>query len=102
FFYAGYDQHIFNVPSVVEFLNGSTTVVPQPGTYPSILDYEVCPPSVGGSACDSTQVLAAAGLLSQNGGMKRAQLLGETGSLRLDHVLTSRQYVSLRVSAARS
>ena len=31
FFFAGYDQHIFHVPAVVEFENGSTVVVPQPG-----------------------------------------------------------------------
>jgi hypothetical protein len=120
FLFASYDQHIFNVPAVVEFMNGSTTVVPQQGTYPSILDYEVCDPAIGGSACDQAivpgcpppsaggppcvapTVLPAATQLSQNGGTKRAQLLGETGSLRLDHVLTPHQYLSLRVGAARS
>jgi hypothetical protein len=29
FFFAGFDQHIFHVPDVVEFLNGSARVVPQ-------------------------------------------------------------------------
>ncbi|MGO9404441.1 MAG: carboxypeptidase regulatory-like domain-containing protein [Terriglobales bacterium] len=118
FLFAGYDQHIFNVPAVVEFLNGSTTVVPQQGLLP--LDYEVCDPAIGGSACDQAIVpgcpppseggppcVAPAGLpaatqLSQNGGTKRAQLLGDTGSVRLDHVLTPHQYLSLRVSTARS
>ncbi len=120
FLFAGYDQHIFNVPSVVEFMNGATTVAAQPGTYPSILDYEVCNPAIGGSACDEAIVpgcpppseggppcvaptaLAAAQQLSQNGGTKRAQLLGETGSVRLDHVLSPHQFLSLRVSTARS
>jgi len=101
FLFASYDQHIFNVPAVVEFLNGSTTVVPQWG-YPNILDYEICPPSVGGSACDQTPVLGAAAQLSQNGGTKRAQLLGETGSVKLDRVLTPHQFLSMRVSTARS
>jgi hypothetical protein len=32
FFFAGFDQHIFHVPNVVEFLDGSSKVVPQPGT----------------------------------------------------------------------
>ena len=120
FLFAGYDQHIFNVPAVVEFLNGSMTVAPQQGTYPSILDYEVCNPAIGGSACDQAIVpgcppaseggppcaapnaLAAAVQLSQNGGTKRAQLLGETGSVKLDRVLSAHQYLSLRVSTARS
>ena len=120
FLFASYDQHIFNVPAVVEFMNGSTTVVPQQGTYPSILDYEVCDPAIGGSACDQAivpgcpppseggppcvapTVLPAATQLSQNGGTKRAQLLGETGSIRLDHVLTPHQFLTMRLSTARS
>jgi len=120
FLFASYDQHIFNVPAVVEFLNGSTTVAAQPGTYPSILDYEVCNPAIGGSACDEAIVpgcpppseggppcvapaaLAAAQQLSQNGGTKREQLLGETGSVKLDRVLTPHQFLSMRVSTARS
>ena len=120
FFFASYDQHIFDLPSVIEFLNGSTTVVPQPGAYPSILDYEVCNPAIGGSACDEAIVpgcpppseggppcvgpnsLSAATLLSQNGGTKRAQLLGGTGSVKLDRAFGSRQFLSLRLSAAKS
>jgi hypothetical protein len=38
----------FHVPSVVEFGNGSTVVVPRLGTYPDILDYEICDPAIGG------------------------------------------------------
>jgi hypothetical protein len=34
FFFAGFDQHIFHVPSVVKFLDGSSTVTPQAGTGP--------------------------------------------------------------------
>ena len=55
--FAGYDQHIFHVPSVVEFGNGSTVVVPQLGTYPNILDYEICDPAIGGQACDQALFL---------------------------------------------
>ena len=120
FLFAGYDQHVFNVPAVVQFDNGQTTVVPQPGIYPTILDYEVCDPHIGGPACDQAIVpgcpvagaggpscsqpagLAAAALLSRNGGTKPAQLLGETGSLKLDRVLTAHQFLSARVSTARS
>ena len=35
FFFAGFDQHIFRVPNVVEFLNGSSQVVPQAGNWTS-------------------------------------------------------------------
>jgi len=119
FLFAGYDQHIFNVPAVVEFRNGSTTVVPQLGAF-FPLDYEVCDPAIGGSACDQAIVpgcpppseggppcvapaaLPTATQLSQNAGTKRANLLGETGSVRLDHVLAPHHYISLRLSAARS
>jgi hypothetical protein len=120
FLFAGYDQHIFNVPAVVEFENGSTTAVPQPGVYPSILDYEICDPAIGGSACDQAivpgcppatvggppcvqpAVLAAARQLSGNGGTFPSKLLGETGFLKLDRVLAPHQYLTARLSTARS
>src|SRR5437667_2137710 len=34
FFFAGYDQHIFHVPTVVNYLSGGTLLVPQAGTGP--------------------------------------------------------------------
>jgi hypothetical protein len=34
FFFAGFDQHIFHVPSIVRFLDGSSRVVPQKGQEP--------------------------------------------------------------------
>ena len=34
FFFAGFDQHYFHVPDVVEFLNGTMQVVPLAGTGP--------------------------------------------------------------------
>jgi len=127
FLYGSYDQHIFDVPRVVQFDNGSSVVVPQLGTYPSILDYEVCDPANqpgvgqgGGSACDeaivagcspenaagglciAANVLPAAAKLSQNGGTSPAKLLGGTGSLKLDRVLSPHQYLSARLSTARS
>src|SRR5271170_514679 len=56
FFFAGFDQHIFHVPTVVRFLDGSSAVVPQAGNpplYPG--DYE---------ASDIGLVFAAAAQLS--------------------------------------
>jgi len=120
FLFASYDQHIFDLPRVVEFENGSTAVAPQMGTYPTPGDYEICDPHIGGPACDQAIVpgcpppsvggppcfapsaLPAATQLSQNGGTFPAKLLGETGSLKLDRVLTPHQYLSARLSTARS
>ncbi|MGD1216370.1 MAG: TonB-dependent receptor [Terriglobales bacterium] len=117
--FASYDQHIFDVPRVVQFENGSSVVTPQLGAVLP-LDYEVCDPAIGGSACDEAivpgcppsseggppcvepTVLPAAAQLSKNGGPFPAKLLGETGSLKLDRVLTPHQYLSARLSTSRS
>ena len=49
-FFVGYDQHIFHVPAVMEFLNGSTVVTPQLGMLIAPGDYEDCDPAIGGMA----------------------------------------------------
>ncbi|MGB8782517.1 MAG: carboxypeptidase regulatory-like domain-containing protein [Terriglobales bacterium] len=102
FFFAGYDQHIFNVPAVVQFDNGQTVVVAQPGIYPTPGDYEICNPAIGGMACDETLVLASAAQLSTMGGTFHAQLLGETGFVKLDRVLSPHQFLTARLSTSRS
>ncbi len=101
FFFAGYDQHIFNVPQVVQFNNGSTVVVPQLGTVLNPGDYEVCAPAIGGIACDQTLVFASAAGLSTLGGTFPARLLGDTSFLKLDRVLAPHQFLSARVSTSR-
>ncbi len=118
FLFASYDQHIFDLPRVVQFENGATTVVPQLGPVLP-LDYEICDPAIGGTACDEAIVpgcpsgaseppcveptgLPAAVQLSQNGGQFPAKLLGGTASLKLDRVLTPHHYLTLRLNAARS
>ena len=41
FFFAGFDQHIFHIPNVVRFIDGSSVVVPQAGAGPATPgDYE--------------------------------------------------------------
>ena len=101
FFFAGYDQHIFHVPAVVEFLNGSTVVTPQLGTIVNPGDYEDCPADVGGQACDKARVFASAAQLSTMGGTFHAKLLGNTGFLKVDHALTAHHYLSARLSTSR-
>ena len=102
FLFAGYDQHIFNVPAVVEFDNGQTIVVPQLGVYPTPGDYEICNPLIGGIACDESLVFASAARLSNMGGTFHAKLLGQTGFLKLDRVLSPHQFLTARLSTSRS
>jgi hypothetical protein len=120
FLFAGYDQHIFNVPAVVQFSNGLTAVVPQLGEYPTPGDYEICNPAIGGGACDEAivpgcpppsmggppcvgpTVAPAATQLSTMGGTFHAKLLGETGFLKLDRVLAPHQFLTARLSASQS
>ncbi len=102
FVFAGYDQHIFNVPAVVEFDNGQTAVVPLVGIYPTPGDYEICNPAIGGPACDQALVMASSAQLSAMGGTFHAKLLGETGFVKLDRVLSPHQYLTARLSASRS
>jgi hypothetical protein len=101
FFFAGYDQHIFHLPTVVEFDNGATTVVAVPGTPGFPLDYEVCDPHIGGTACDQALVFSAAAQLSQQGGTFPATMLGNTGFFKIDRVLGTRNLLSARLSTSR-
>jgi hypothetical protein len=102
FIFASYDQHIFYVPAVVQFQNGQTVVVPQLGTYPTPGDYETCNPAIGGPACDEALVFDAAAQLSAKAGTFPAELLGNTGFVKIDRVLSAHENLSLRVSTARS
>jgi len=86
FFFAGLDQHIFHIPTVVQFSNGATAVVPQP------TDYE---------ASDQALVFAAAAQLSQLGGQFRTALAGNAGFGKVDFVLSPHNHLSARLSTSR-
>ena len=93
FFFSGFDQHVFHVPTVVRFLDGSSVVVPQKGAEPlHDGDYE---------DSDKALVFAAAGQLSKMAGEDRSQLLGNTGFLKIDFSLTPHQYLSARLNTSR-
>ena len=93
FFFAGYDQHIFHVPTVVNFLSGGSVLVPQAGSGPlQAGDYE---------DNDKTQVFAAAAQLNQLAGNYRADLLGNTGFFKVDATLTARRHLSARFNTSR-
>ncbi|MFZ3213138.1 MAG: TonB-dependent receptor [Terriglobales bacterium] len=85
FFFAGFDQHIFHIPTVVQFANGATAVVPQP------TDYE---------ATDQALVFAAANSLSQMGGQFRTALVGNAGFGKMDVVLSPHNHLSARLSTS--
>ncbi len=93
FFFAGYDQHIFHVPTVVQFDNGSSVVTPQPGTGPVTPgDYD---------STDQALVFASAAQLSQQAGPYPSQLLGLTGFFKLDYAVSPRNNLSLRLNTSR-
>jgi mRNA-degrading endonuclease YafQ of YafQ-DinJ toxin-antitoxin module len=93
FFFGGFDQHIFHVPIVVRFLDGSSQVVPQKGQEPlHDGDYE---------DSDMGLVFAAANQLSRLAGSYPARMLGNAGFLKLDVALTPHESLSARVNTSR-
>ena len=93
FFFAGFDQHLFHVPNVVEFLNGSSQVIPQPGAGSSAPgDYE---PS------DEALVFAAAAQLTSLAGEYPAAQIGNSSYAKLDINVTPRHQLALRVNTTR-
>src|SRR5580692_9412292 len=93
FFFAGFDQHYFHVPEVVEFLNGTMQVVPQAGTGPySPGDYE---------SSDQALVFAAAAQLSSLAGSYPAAQIGNAFYAKLDINLTPRNQLAVRFNSSR-
>src|SRR5579872_5487944 len=92
FFFGGLDQHIFHVPTVVRFLDGSSQVVPQAGQQPlHDGDYE---------ASDQALVFAAAARLSNLAGTYPSKMLGNAGFFKMDFTLTPHQALSTRLSTS--
>jgi hypothetical protein len=93
FLFAGFDQHYFHVPDVVEFINGSMQVVPQAGTGPYTPgDYE---------ASDQALVFAAAAQLTSLAGSYPASQIGNATYAKLDINLTPRNQLAVRFNASR-
>jgi len=93
FFFGGFDQHIFHVPNVVEFLDGSSQVIPQPATGPySPGDYD---------STDQALVFAAAAQLTSLSGEYPAAQIGNSSYGKLDINLTPRHQLALRVNTTR-
>ncbi|HEV3306280.1 MAG TPA: carboxypeptidase regulatory-like domain-containing protein [Candidatus Sulfotelmatobacter sp.] len=93
FFFAGFDQHYFHVPDVVEFLDGSMQVTPQAGTGPYTPgDYE---------ASDQALVFAAAAKLTSYAGSFPAAQIGNAAYAKLDINLTARNQLAIRFNSSR-
>jgi hypothetical protein len=85
FWYAGFDQHIFDVPAVVRFRNGYSAVVP------TLADFEVS---------DFTLVKLAAESLSTMGGNFHARMAGNAALVKTDITLTPRHQFTLRANSS--
>jgi hypothetical protein len=92
FFFAGFDQHVFHVPNVVEFLNGSSQVVPVASGPALAGDYE---------ASDEALVFAAAAKLSSLAGEYPSAQIGNSSYAKLDLNLSPRQQLGVRVNTTR-
>jgi hypothetical protein len=93
FFFAGFDEHLFYVPTIVRFVNGSSVLVPQAGA--SLInhgDYE---------DSDKGLVLASAAQLSTLAGQFRSKMFGNAGFAKVDLALNSRHYLSARINTSR-
>jgi Carboxypeptidase regulatory-like domain len=85
FFYAGFDQHLLTVPSVVQFGAGTPTVIPQPTDY----DY-----------LDQQLVQAAAQKLNNMGGTYPTTMQGNAGFAKVDFNLSPKQLAFIRLSTS--
>jgi hypothetical protein len=93
FFFAGFDHHLFHVPNVVEFLDGSSQVIPQAAAGPATSrDYELT---------DKALVFATAERLTSLAGEYRAAQIGNSSYGKLDINLTPRHQLGLRVNTTR-
>ena len=93
FFFVGLDQHIFQVPTLVRFLDGSTKLIPQKGDEPLHHgDYE---------DTDKALVFAAADQLSTMTGNFHSAQFGSTGFAKVDVSLTPKHYLTARLNTSR-
>ena len=86
FFYAGFDEHLLTVPSIMQFANGASTVVPQPADY----DYT-----------DKQLVQAAAQQLNTMAGAYPTTMHGNAGFAKLDYTFSQKQLAFVRLSTSR-
>ncbi len=86
FLYLGYDQHQLTVPSIMQFGNGASSVVPQPADYDRL---------------DKDLVFAAAAQLNSMAGEYPTHMGGNAGFAKLDFNLSSKHLLFFRLSTSR-
>ncbi len=86
FFYAGFDQHLLTMPSVMQFANGASSVVATPADY----DYT-----------DQQLVTSAVQRLNAMGGAYPTTMQGNAGFGKLDFTISPKQLAFLRLSTSR-
>jgi hypothetical protein len=86
FLYLGYDQHQLTVPSIMQFGNGASAVVPQSADY---------------DRKDQELVFAAAQQLNNMAGEYTTQMGGNAGFAKLDFNLSPKQLLFFRLSTSR-
>lgn len=86
FFIAGWDQHIFHVPTEVRFADGSSILVP------AATDYEIT---------DAELVAQAAAQLTTLAGSYRSAMIGNATFLKFDYNLSPRYFLTARLNTSR-
>src|SRR5271165_2299965 len=86
FFYAGFDEHLLTVPSIMQFANGASSVVAQP------VDYDFT---------DKQLVLAAAQKLNTMAGAYPTTMQGNAGFAKVDYTFSQKQLAFVRLSTSR-
>ncbi len=86
FFYAGFDENLLTVPSIMQFANGASSVVPQPTDY---------------DRTDKQLVMAAAQQLNTMAGAYPTTMQGNAGFAKLDYTFSQKQVAFVRLSTSR-
>src|SRR5271165_6564714 len=86
FLYLGFDQHQLTVPSIMQFGNGASSVVPQPADYDRL---------------DKNLVYAAAAQLNSLAGEYPTEMGGNAVFAKVDFNLSSRHLLFFRLSTSR-
>ncbi len=86
FFYAGFDENLLTVPSIMQFANGASSVVPQPSDY----DYT-----------DKQLVQAAAQSLNAMAGPYPTTMRGNAAFGKMDFTLSQKHLAFVRLNTSR-
>jgi hypothetical protein len=86
FFYAGFDENLLTVPSIMQFANGASTIVPQPADY----DYT-----------DKQLVMAAAQRLNTMAGAYPTTMQGNAAFAKVDYTISQKHLAFVRLSTSR-